>query len=76
MEAMAEKIKMINEKVAVEPAHQGLARSELSNSIAKLEEVWETEVGTLKNELWQTIQAWKPLLKAHLWAFMAVMTYS
>ena len=62
MEAMAEKIKMINEKVAaVEPAHQGLPRSELSNSIAKLEEVWEGEVGTLKNELWQTIQALKRL---------------
>ncbi|CAJ1432455.1 unnamed protein product [Effrenium voratum] len=56
VDAMAEKIKMINDK------------SDLQSSIAKLEEVWEGEVGTLKHELWQTIQAHNhnaDLLKHH-----------
>lgn len=58
MEAMAEKIKLINDKVAqVEPKTGGLLKTELQASITKLEEVWEGEVGTLKQELWQTIQA-------------------
>ncbi|CAJ1446683.1 unnamed protein product [Effrenium voratum] len=69
MEAMAEKIKMINDKVAaVEPGSSGLLKSDLQSSIAKLEEVWEGEVGTLKHELWQTIQAHNhnaDLLKHH-----------
>ncbi|CAE7637165.1 unnamed protein product, partial [Symbiodinium pilosum] len=44
MEAMAEKIKMINERVAaVEPGRSGLLKSDLQSSIAKLEEVWEGE---------------------------------
>jgi len=69
MEAMAEKIKMINERVAgIEPGRNGLLKSDLQSSIAKLEEVWEGEVGTLKHELWQTIQAHNhnaDLLKHH-----------
>jgi len=69
MEAMAEKIKMINDRVAqLEPGRSGLLKSELQSSIAKLEEVWEGEVGTLKHELWQTIQAHNhnaDLLKHH-----------
>eukprot|EP00435_Cladocopium_sp_Y103_P015511 s2460_g3.t2 len=53
-----EKIKLINDKVAqVEPKTGGLLKTELQASITKLEEVWEGEVGTLKQELWQTIQA-------------------
>lgn len=69
MEAMAEKIKLINDKVAqVEPSAKGLLKTDLQASIAKLEEVWEGEVGTLKHELWQTIQAHNhnaDLLKHH-----------
>lgn len=69
MEAMAEKIKMINDRVAQsERGQTGLLKTDLQNSIAKLEEVWEGEVGTLKHELWQTIQAHNhnaDLLKHH-----------
>eukprot|EP00434_Breviolum_minutum_P010459 symbB.v1.2.009224.t1/scaffold582.1/size184522/10 len=69
MEAMAEKIKMINDRVtAVEPNKNGVLKTELQSSIAKLEEVWEGEVSTLKHELWQTIQAHNhnaDLLKHH-----------
>lgn len=69
MEAMAEKIKMINERVsAVEPSRNGVLKTELQTSITKLEEVWEGEVSTLKHELWQTIQAHNhnaDLLKHH-----------
>ncbi|CAK9091284.1 Hypothetical protein SCF082_LOCUS43010 [Durusdinium trenchii] len=69
MEAMAEKIKMINDRVAaVEPGRNALLKTDLQASIAKLEEVWEGEVGTLKHELWQTIQAHNhnaDLLKHH-----------
>merc|ERR550537_508684 len=45
-----------------------LLKADLQKSIAKLEEVWEGEVGTLKHELWQTIQAHNhnaDLLKHH-----------
>mmetsp|Transcript_5527 Transcript_5527/g.12544 ORF Transcript_5527/g.12544 Transcript_5527/m.12544 type:complete len:261 (+) Transcript_5527:97-879(+) len=69
MEAMGEKIKHISERVArMEPGTRGLLKSDLQRSIAKLEEVWEGEVGTLKHELWQTIQAHNhnaDLLKHH-----------
>jgi len=69
MEAMAEKIKMTTDRVAaLEPGRTGLLKSDLQTSIAKLEEVWEGEVGTLKHELWQTIQAHNhnaDLLKHH-----------
>lgn len=69
MEQMSEKIKLITERVArLEPGHTGLLKSNLQKSIAKLEEVWEGEVGTLKHELWQTIQAHNhnaDLLKHH-----------
>jgi len=69
MEAMAEKIKMVNDRVAqIDTAGGGLLKSDLQNSIAKLEEVWEGEVGTLKHELWHTIQAHNhnaDLLKHH-----------
>lgn len=69
MEAMAEKIKMTTERVAgLEPGRNGLLKSDLQTSITKLEEVWEGEVGTLKHELWQTIQAHNhnaDLLKHH-----------
>merc|ERR1719265_158206 len=59
MDAMGEKIKIITERVSrLEPsATGGLLKVELQKSISKLEEVWEGEVGTLKHELWQTIQA-------------------
>lgn len=69
MESMQEKIKMITERVArLEPGSGGLLKADLQKSIAKLEEVWEGEVGTLKHELWQTIQAHNhnaDLLKHH-----------
>merc|ERR1719473_1796101 len=66
---MSEKIKMVTERVnRLEPTHAGLLKSDLQKSIAKLEEVWEGEVGSLKHELWQTIQAHNhnaDLLKHH-----------
>lgn len=71
MENMTEKIRMITERIArLEPGlgAGGLPKAELQKSIAKLEEVWEGEVGTLKHELWQTIQAHNhnaDLLKHH-----------
>lgn len=69
MEQMGEKIKMITERVSrLEHGNGGLLKSDLHKSIAKLEEVWEGEVGTLKHELWQTIQAHNhnaDLLKHH-----------
>jgi uncharacterized protein YukE len=70
MEAMQEKIRQINERLArLELGGSGgLLKADLQKSIAKLEEVWEGEVGTLKHELWQTIQAHNhnaDLLKHH-----------
>lgn len=71
MEAMTEKIRTITDRVArLEPGLHppGLPKVELDKSIKKLEEVWEGEVGTLKHELWQTIQAHNhnaDLLKHH-----------
>merc|ERR1719265_5293 len=70
MDAMGEKIKGITERVnRLEPsATGGLLKVELQKSIMKLEELWEGEVGALKHELWQTIQAHNhnaDLLKHH-----------
>jgi len=69
MDAMQDKIKMISARVErLELGSGGLLKADLQKSIAKLEEVWEGEVGTLKHELWQTIQAHNhnaDLLKHH-----------
>merc|ERR1719263_1330073 len=70
MEAMNKKIKGITERVNKLDSNGAgpLLKSDLQKSIAKLEEVWEGEVGTLKHELWQTIQAHNhnaDLLKHH-----------
>jgi len=68
MEAMTEKVKMVTERVSRLEPSGGLLKAELQQSIAKLEEVWEGEVSTLKHELWQTIQAHNhnaDLLKHH-----------
>mmetsp|Transcript_57616 Transcript_57616/g.125323 ORF Transcript_57616/g.125323 Transcript_57616/m.125323 type:complete len:265 (-) Transcript_57616:193-987(-) len=69
MEAISEKIKLVTERTArLDSGSQGLLKSDLQKSIAKLEEAWEGEVGTLKHELWQTIQAHNhnaDLLKHH-----------
>jgi uncharacterized protein YukE len=70
MEAMSAKISGIRERVNKLDVVGGgpLLKSDLTKSIAKLEEVWEGEVGTLKHELWQTIQAHNhnaDLLKHH-----------
>jgi uncharacterized protein YukE len=69
LDQMQEKIKLVSERLnRMEPNSGGLLKSDLQNSIAKLEEVWEGEVGALKHELWQTIQAHNhnaDLLKHH-----------
>jgi len=70
MEAMSKKIKMVTERVSKLDSNGAgpLLKSDLQKSIAKLEEVWEGEVGSLKHELWQTIQAHNhnaDLLKHH-----------
>lgn len=69
MENMMKKIKMITERVnRLDNTNGSLLKADLQKSIAKLEEVWEGEVGTLKHELWQTIQAHNhnaDLLKHH-----------
>jgi len=69
MEQLSEKIKLVNERVArLEPGAHGMLKADLQQAIGKLEEVWEGEVGTLKHELWQTIQAHNhnaDLLKHH-----------
>lgn len=69
MAKTSEKVKTVSERLAaLEPASTGLLKADLLKSIAKLEEVWESEVGTLKHELWQTIQAHNhnaDLLKHH-----------
>jgi len=58
MEAMNDKIKVIADRVnRLDPMNRAILKADLQKSIAKLEEVWEGEVGTLKHELWQTIQA-------------------
>lgn len=69
MEQISEKIKLVNERVArMDQGSHGMLKADLQKSIQKLEEVWEGEVGTLKHELWQTIQAHNhnaDLLKHH-----------
>lgn len=58
IDAMGEKVRVVTERVSrLDAANSSLLKSDLERSIAKLEEVWEGEVGTLKHELWQTIQA-------------------
>merc|ERR1719191_1365031 len=70
MEQMSEKIKMSTERLnRLDSNGAGpLLKADLQKSIQKLEEVWEGEVGSLKHELWQTIQAHNhnaDLLKHH-----------
>jgi uncharacterized protein YukE len=70
MEAMSKKIKMVTERVSKLDSNGSgpLLKTDLQKSIQKLEEVWEGEVGGLKHELWQTIQAHNhnaDLLKHH-----------
>merc|ERR1719281_1107352 len=70
MEEMSKKIKMVNERLSKLDSTGGgpLLKADLQKSIQKLEEVWEGEVGSLKHELWQTIQAHNhnaDLLKHH-----------
>lgn len=70
MEATSKKIKQVTERVnKLESNGAGpLLKADLQKSMAKLEEVWEGEVGSLKHELWQTIQAHNhnaDLLKHH-----------
>lgn len=69
MEQISEKIRTVNERVSrLEGGIHGMLKADLQKSIQKLEEVWEGEVGTLKHELWQTIQAHNhnaDLLKHH-----------
>jgi uncharacterized protein YukE len=70
MKALSAKIAAIRERVnKLDSSGAGpLMKADLQKSIAKLEEVWEGEVGTLKHELWQTIQAHNhnaDLLKHH-----------
>merc|ERR1719329_1922773 len=69
---MGNKIKMVTERAnkldTANGGGGGFLCSDLARSIAKLEEVWEGEVSTLKHELWQTIQAHNhnsDLLKHH-----------
>jgi uncharacterized protein YukE len=69
MDQISEKIMLVKERSnCFEAGNHGMLKSELQGSIEKLEEVWEREVGTLKHELWQTIQAHNhnaDLLKHH-----------
>jgi uncharacterized phage infection (PIP) family protein YhgE len=69
MESMNEKMNSIAERLKrLDPANSGFLKVDLQKSVTKLEEVWEGEVGTLKHELWQTIQAHNhnaDLLKHH-----------
>jgi uncharacterized protein YukE len=69
MDALKEKITMVSDRVNRLDANAGqLLKVDLQKSIQKLEEVWEGEVGTLKHELWQTIQAHNhnaDLMKTH-----------
>lgn len=78
MEQMNDKLKMISERLSrLEPNSGGLLKSDLQKSLGKLEEVWEGEVGALKHELWQTIQAHNhnaDLLKHHKDAIDQVQT--
>merc|ERR1719172_95750 len=58
MTQMEEKIKKITDRVNhLDPTNGSILKSDLQKSIEKLEDVWDSEVSTLKHELWQTIQA-------------------
>ncbi|CAE8614330.1 unnamed protein product, partial [Polarella glacialis] len=57
MDSMLEKIQMVTERVARMGSDNVIQKADLQRSIGKLEEVWDGEVGALKHELWQTIQA-------------------
>eukprot|EP00928_Gymnodinium_smaydae_P014706 TRINITY_DN15412_c0_g3_i1.p1 TRINITY_DN15412_c0_g3~~TRINITY_DN15412_c0_g3_i1.p1 ORF type:complete len:303 (+),score=79.21 TRINITY_DN15412_c0_g3_i1:126-1034(+) len=57
MESMSEKIRIITERLDRVDPSSAILKADLQESIVKLEEVWESEVGVLKYELWQTIQA-------------------
>mmetsp|Transcript_69688 Transcript_69688/g.130044 ORF Transcript_69688/g.130044 Transcript_69688/m.130044 type:complete len:303 (+) Transcript_69688:91-999(+) len=83
LEQLKEKIALVSERVNKLNIDQGgggglgvgLPKAELQRSITKLEEVWQNEVSTLKQELWQTIQAHNhnaDLLKHHRDAIDAV----
>jgi len=78
LEALKEKLQLVEKRVIrMEPALKGLLKTDLGKSIAKLEEVWDGEVGTLKHELWQTIQAHNhnaDLLKHHKDAIDQIQT--
>jgi len=68
MEAIHEKLRKVSEKVGRLEKVNGTTSKDLRSSIARLEEVWEGEVGTLKHELWKTVQAHNhnaDLLKHH-----------
>merc|ERR1719343_561058 len=69
MKQIQDKITLVNERVMrMDAGNHGMLKADLAKSIAKLEEVWESEVSTLKHELWQTIQAHNhnaDLLKHH-----------
>lgn len=59
IESMSAKLKLVQSRIEkLDPTTAGpILKADLQKSITKLEEVWEGEVGTLKHELWQTIQA-------------------
>jgi uncharacterized protein YukE len=68
VDALKEKIQTVTDRVNRLDQNSGLLKADLQKSIQKLEEVWEGEVGTLKHELWQTIQAHNhnaDLMKTH-----------
>jgi len=78
MDAIKEKIRLVHQKVSALDANtEPILKADLQKSIDKLEEVWEGEVGTLKHELWQTIQAHNhnaDLMKHHKEAIDQVQT--
>jgi len=78
MEQIGDKIKLVNDRInAMDSSSHGMMKADLLKSVQKLEDVWEGEVGTLKHELWQTIQAHNhnsDLLKHHKDAIDQVQT--
>lgn len=58
IEKVNEKMKVVALRVErLDPSNGAYLKADLQKAITKLEEVWESELGTLKHELWQTIQA-------------------